>query len=94
MHIVPPDIAFDLQQHTKWEEPAKYAGAKQIFRGELGRLYGARYVEHTNPWIEDGAAGRKTPTRPPVISSASSPWATRPWAPSICPVEIRLTSRP
>lgn len=57
VHIVPPDIAYDLQQHTKWEEPAKYAGAKQIFKGELGRLYGARYVEHTNPWIEDGAAG-------------------------------------
>lgn len=57
VHIVPPDIAFDLQQHTKWEEPAKYAGAKQIFKGELGRLYGARYIEHTNPWIEDGAGG-------------------------------------
>jgi N4-gp56 family major capsid protein len=55
VHLVPPDIAFDLMQHTKWEEPSKYAGAKQIFKGELGRLYGARYVEHTNPWIENGA---------------------------------------
>ena len=43
--------------NVPWEEPAKYAGAKQIFKGELGRLYGARYVEHTNPWIEGGAAG-------------------------------------
>ncbi len=57
VHVVPPDIAFDLVQHAKWEDPAKYAGAKQIFKGELGRLYGARYIEHTNPWIEDGAAG-------------------------------------
>lgn len=57
VHIVPPDISYDLQQHTKWETPALYAGAKQIMKGEIGRLYGARYIEHTNPWIEDGAAG-------------------------------------
>lgn len=57
VHLVPPDIAYDLMQHAKWETPANYAGAKQIFKGELGRLYGARYVEHTQPWIEDGAAG-------------------------------------
>lgn len=55
--LVPPDVAYDLVQHTKWEEPAKYAGAKQLFKRELGRLYGTRYVEHTQPWIEDGAAG-------------------------------------
>lgn len=57
VHVVPPHIAFDLQQHAKWENPALYAGAKQIMKGEIGRLYGGRYVEHTNPWIEDGAAG-------------------------------------
>ena len=55
--VVPPAIAYDLVQHTKWEEPSKYAGAKQIFKRELGRLYGTRYVEHTQPWIEDGAGG-------------------------------------
>jgi N4-gp56 family major capsid protein len=53
--IVPPAIAFDLVQHAKWEEPAKYAGAKQIFKRELGRLYGTRYVEATYPFQENGA---------------------------------------
>lgn len=52
IHVVPPEIAYDLMQHAKWEEPSKYAGSKQIFKGELGRLYGARYVEHTNPFRE------------------------------------------
>jgi N4-gp56 family major capsid protein len=50
--VVPPEIAYDLVQHPKWEEPAKYAGAKQIFKRELGRLYGQRYVEATNPFRE------------------------------------------
>jgi len=57
IHVIPPNISFDLMQHSKWENPALYSGAKQIMKGEIGRLYGARYVEHTNPWIEDGAAG-------------------------------------
>lgn len=50
--VVPPEVSFDLVQHPKWEEPAKYAGSKQIFKRELGRLYGTRYVEATNPWRE------------------------------------------
>lgn len=50
--VIPPDIAYDLVQHTKWEEPAKYAGAKQIHKFEIGRLYGTRYVEATNPFTE------------------------------------------
>lgn len=50
--VIPPEVSFDLVQHAKWEDPAKYAGAKQIFKRELGRLYGTRYVEATNPWRE------------------------------------------
>lgn len=46
--IVEPGTTFDLQSDTKWEEAAKYAGSKQIFDGEIGRLYGVRFVETTN----------------------------------------------
>lgn len=51
--VLSPEVSYDLVQHAKWEEPAKYAGAKQIFKRELGRLYGVRYVECTNPYLED-----------------------------------------
>jgi len=54
--VVPPEISFDLVQHTKWEEPAKYAGAKQLFKRELGRLYGTRYVEATTPYRDASVA--------------------------------------
>lgn len=50
--VIPPEISYDLVQHAKWEDPAKYAGAKQIHRFEIGRLYGTRYVEATNPFTE------------------------------------------
>ncbi|MEK0313739.1 N4-gp56 family major capsid protein [Cohnella sp. 56] len=43
--IVEPGATFDLQGDSKWEEAAKYAGSTQIFDGEIGRLYGVRFVE-------------------------------------------------
>ena len=33
-----PGTAYDLQSDPKWEEVSKYAGGKQIFDGEIGRL--------------------------------------------------------
>jgi N4-gp56 family major capsid protein len=45
--IVEPGTTYDLQSDPKWEEAAKYAGSKQIFDGEIGRLYGVRFVETT-----------------------------------------------
>lgn len=43
--IVEPGTTFDLQSDPKWEDPVKYEGSKKIFSGELGRLYGVRFVE-------------------------------------------------
>ncbi|WP_057766697.1 N4-gp56 family major capsid protein [Cytobacillus praedii] len=43
--IIEPGTAYDLQSDPKWEEVSKYAGGKQIFDGEIGRLYGVRFVE-------------------------------------------------
>lgn len=46
--IVEPGATYDLQGDTKWEAAAQYAGSKQIFSGEIGRLYGVRFVETSN----------------------------------------------
>jgi N4-gp56 family major capsid protein len=43
--FVEPGTVYDLQSDAKWEEAAKYAGSKQIFTGEIGRLYGVRFIE-------------------------------------------------
>jgi N4-gp56 family major capsid protein len=43
--FVEPGTVFDLQSDPKWEEAAKYAGSTQIFDGEIGRLYGVRFIE-------------------------------------------------
>jgi len=43
--IVEPGTTYDLQSDAKWEEPSKYSKAEQIWSGEIGRLYGVRFVE-------------------------------------------------
>lgn len=53
--IVEPGTTFDLQSDPKWEEAAKYAGSTQIFDGEIGRLYGVRFVETSYAKIFAGA---------------------------------------
>lgn len=50
---IDPRIGQDLQQDDDWKEADKYAGSKKLFNGELGSLDGVRYVEHTQPFIED-----------------------------------------
>lgn len=43
--IVEPGTTYDLQSDPKWEEASQYAGSGQIFSGEIGRIYGVRFVE-------------------------------------------------
>lgn len=57
--IVGPSTTYDLQSDTKWVETANYAGGSQIFAGEIGRIYGVRFVETTQAktFAGAGAAG-------------------------------------
>lgn len=57
--IVEPGATYDLQSDTKWEQAAQYAGSKQIFSGEIGKLYGVRFVETplAKKFAGAGAAG-------------------------------------
>lgn len=57
--IVEPGATYDLQGDTKWEAASQYAGSKQIFSGEIGKLYGVRFIETSNAkkFAGAGAAG-------------------------------------
>lgn len=45
--IVHPDTTYDLQGDSAWVATSNYAGGEQIFSGEIGRIYGVRFVEST-----------------------------------------------
>lgn len=46
--IVEPGATFDLQSDTLWQDASKYAGSEQLFSGEIGRIFGVRFVETAN----------------------------------------------
>jgi len=55
--VVPPQIARDLMRDGDWLEASKYSAVKQLFKGEIGSLYGVRFILSTNEWAEANSAG-------------------------------------
>ena len=43
--IIHPSVAFDLRQDEAWIAAHQYAGATELFSGEIGELHGVRFVE-------------------------------------------------
>ena len=50
--LVSPQVAVNLMQDPDWLTAAQYSNVQALYKGELGSLYGVRFVEHTNPFIE------------------------------------------
>jgi len=49
--VISPDSAYDLQGDTAtaaWADANRYAGADKLFTGEIGKLYGVRFLETSN----------------------------------------------
>lgn len=47
-----PHVIRKFKDDTKWEDPAKYAGSRQLFHGEMGRIDDVIMIETTMaPWI-------------------------------------------
>ncbi len=45
--IIHPDAAFDLMRDPEWLSPKQYVDTQDIYAGEIGRLYGVRFIENT-----------------------------------------------
>jgi N4-gp56 family major capsid protein len=55
--IIHPDVEYDITNDSEWIQASEYAGSTQIFEGEIGKLYGVRFVESTEAkvWAQAGA---------------------------------------
>jgi len=58
--IIHPDIAYDLTNDPAWKDVKTYSDPSDIYEGEIGKLYGVRFVETTEAkiWAGAGAGGR------------------------------------
>lgn len=45
--IISPDLEYDLMKDEEWVEASKYGKPEQLFKGEIGRIAGVRFVSTT-----------------------------------------------
>lgn len=58
--IVGPDTVYDLQEDDAWVKVSEYQDKENIYTGEVGRLFGIRFVESTEAKIFEGAGASNT----------------------------------
>ena len=52
--IIHPDVAYDIMGLSEWTNANQYAGSQKIFDGEIGKLYGVRFIETSKAPIFEG----------------------------------------
>lgn len=57
--IVHPYVKYDLMRNDEWIDVNQYSNAKAIFKGEIGELYGVRFVESSEAkiWVTTTGSG-------------------------------------
>jgi N4-gp56 family major capsid protein len=53
--IIHPDVAYDLTNDPAWKDVKTYSDPSDIYEGEIGKLYGVRFVETTEAKIWENA---------------------------------------
>lgn len=58
--IIHPDISYDLTNDPAWKDVKTYSDPSDIYEGEIGKLYGVRFVETTEAkiWAKGGSGGQ------------------------------------
>lgn len=56
--IIHPDVSYDIMSDSSWVNANQYAGSTKLFDGEIGKLFGVRYIETTKApiWAAAGAS--------------------------------------
>ena len=55
--VASPQVLSDIMQVSTWLNAAQYSNVEELYKGEVGRLYGAKFVTTTNPFITADALG-------------------------------------
>ncbi len=69
--IIHPDVCYDLMDDPKWENVKTYCDPEDMYNGEIGRLYGVRFVETSEAKVFH-AEDLTSTARNLTVSSAAS----------------------
>jgi len=64
--VICPQVQRDLIRDSDLLDPAKYQDQSRIAKNEIGMVWGARIVSHTNPYQEDETEGTYAATFDPT----------------------------
>lgn len=58
--IIHPDVAYDLTNDPAWKDVKTYSDPTDMYEGEIGKLFGVRFVETTEAkiWAKAGSGNR------------------------------------
>lgn len=54
--FVHPNVVYDIWKDDEWKEPRTYADTSQIYNGEIGKMYGVRFIEDPDAYVYYGDA--------------------------------------
>lgn len=54
--LIHTDVAYDIMSDNDWKYPHQYTDTKNIYEGEIGELYGVKFVETTQAKVFRGEA--------------------------------------
>lgn len=52
--FIHPDMVFNIWNDEEWRQPHTYADTKQLYDGEIGRLFGVRFIEDPDAYVFRG----------------------------------------
>lgn len=70
--IIHPYVAYDLMRDPEWQNAHQYTTSENIYAGEIGKLYGCRFVQSTEALIIKGEPLTEAAANLSVKTEASS----------------------
>jgi N4-gp56 family major capsid protein len=55
--VCSPQVLSDIMQDNTWLNASQYSNVEELYKGEVGRLFGAKFIMTSNPFITESAIG-------------------------------------
>ena len=52
--FIHPDVVYNIWNDEEWRQPHTYSDTKELYEGEIGRLFGVRFIEDPDAYVFRG----------------------------------------
>ena len=53
--FIHPNVVYDIWSDSEWRQPHTYADTTELYTGEIGKLFGVRFIEDPDAYVFHGA---------------------------------------